>query len=416
MAALRAHPQVVGVVGAGVAGLSIAWALQRRGIEVKVFDQTGVAAGASWGNAGWVTPSMATPLPSPDVLRYGLRALLQPSSPVFVPPHLRWRTTRFLTTFARNCTSRKWKMAMHALVPINLAALEIYEELAEDGVDLTTAAGSYLAGFRTEQERQLLVNDLDQARELGQELNLEMLDGTQAQEREPTLSEAIRFAIEVSGEKFIDPGELTRSLANRVAQQGGQVVVGAHAVRVETSPSPSVVLATGHHHRFDSVVIATGAWLEDLARPLGVRVPVQGGRGYSFSVIGDQIPTRAIYLPEQRVVCTPFQSGVRISGMMEIQGPDAEPNQRRIRSIITAAQSMLRGLDFDNRKNEWVGARPCTADGLPLIGQVEPHNVFVHGGHSMWGVTQSPATAVLLADEIATGNRSRLLAPFDPLR
>ena len=82
-------PERVAVVGAGMVGLATAWFLQERGVEVTVIDRDGVAAGASWGNAGWLTPGIATPLPEPAVLKYGLRAVLSPSSPVYVPPSAR---------------------------------------------------------------------------------------------------------------------------------------------------------------------------------------------------------------------------------------------------------------------------------------------------------------------------------------
>ena len=72
-------PHRVAVVGAGMVGLSTAWFLQERGVEVTVIDREGVAAGSSWGNAGWLTPGITTPLPEPAVLKYGVRAVLSPN-------------------------------------------------------------------------------------------------------------------------------------------------------------------------------------------------------------------------------------------------------------------------------------------------------------------------------------------------
>ena len=98
-------PDRVVVIGAGMVGLSTAWFLQEHGVQVTVLDRTGVAAGSSWGNAGWLTPGVATPLPEPAVLRYGLRAALSPSSPVYVPPSLKPALLRFLTGFVRHSTT-----------------------------------------------------------------------------------------------------------------------------------------------------------------------------------------------------------------------------------------------------------------------------------------------------------------------
>ena len=99
----------VAVVGAGMAGLATAWHLQERGAQVTVFDRGEPGAGSSWGNAGWLTPAIATPLPEPAVLRYGVRALASPSSPVYVPPTADPRLARFVAGFVRHSTTGRWQ-------------------------------------------------------------------------------------------------------------------------------------------------------------------------------------------------------------------------------------------------------------------------------------------------------------------
>jgi D-amino-acid dehydrogenase len=100
--------QRVAVIGAGMVGLSTAWFLQQHGLSVTVYDRRHVAAGSSWGNAGWLTPALTAPLPEPAVLSYGVRAVLSPSSPVYVPLRPEPRLLRFLTGFARHSTARHW--------------------------------------------------------------------------------------------------------------------------------------------------------------------------------------------------------------------------------------------------------------------------------------------------------------------
>src|SRR3546814_17545151 len=119
----RQSPDRVVVVGAGVVGLSTAWFLQERGVEVTVVDRDGVAADASWGNAGWLAPALTLPLPEPAVLQYGLRAMLSPSSPVYVPLTTDLKLIRFLVGFARHCTPSKWREALSAYTELNAKAL-----------------------------------------------------------------------------------------------------------------------------------------------------------------------------------------------------------------------------------------------------------------------------------------------------
>lgn len=411
-------PDRVAVIGAGMVGLATAWFLQERGISVTVLDRRGVAAGSSWGNAGWLTPGIATPLPEPAVLRYGLRAALSPSSPIYVPPTAAPRLLKFLTGFARHSTAARWRSAMQALVPINRRALAGFDTLADGGVAARTVeAKSFLAAYRDAAERTVLLEEIQQIDAAGQHIEFDVLTGAEAREVEPSLSDDVGAAIRLHGQRFIDPGQYVHSLADSVRERGGQIrggvpITGLHdrggRVEIETTE--------GATEPFDAVVLATGAWMGELARPFGVRTLVQAGRGYSFSVPIEHVPSGPVYFPAQRVACTPLGDRLRVAGMMEFRAPDAPLDPRRIQVIADAARPLLRGADLDARTDEWVGARPCTPDGLPLIGATATPRVFVAGGHGMWGITLGPITGQLLAETIATGRRPVELAPFDPLR
>ena len=412
------RPRRVAVVGAGMVGLSTAWFLQEHGADVTVFDRDDVAAGASWGNAGWLTPGLATPLPEPAVLSYGVRAVLSPSSPVYVPPSANPRLLRFLAGFAANSTAAKWRRAMESLVPINGHALPSFDALIEGGVKAeTNDAQSFLAAYRTAEERQVLLEEIEHIRAAGQKLEYEALSGDEARELEPALSDEIGAAIVLRGQRFINPGRFVHALADSVRDRGGKIRTGEAVSDIRDAGDGVAIRTAGDaSERFDAVVIASGAWLNDLARRFGVRALVQAGRGYSFSVPVDRVPDNPVYLPSQRVACTPLGDRLRVAGMMEFRRPEAPLDRRRIRAIVEAARPMLRGADLDARQDEWVGSRPCTRDGLPLIGATRSPRVFVAGGHGMWGITLGPATGRLLADRIVTGERPPELAPFNPLR
>ena len=145
-------PQHVVVIGAGMVGLSTAWFLQREGVEVTVVDRHDVAAGASWGNAGWLAPALTLPLPEPAILATGIRATLSPSSPVYVPLTANPRLLRFLADFARHCTDKHWRHAMGVFNQANAVALDAYADLAAAPGDLAVAAPTkpatpFLAAF-----------------------------------------------------------------------------------------------------------------------------------------------------------------------------------------------------------------------------------------------------------------------------
>ncbi|MFJ2721177.1 NAD(P)/FAD-dependent oxidoreductase [Streptomyces sp. NPDC087437] len=411
-------PSRVAVVGAGMVALSTAWFLQERGVDVTVYDREGVAAGSSWGNAGWLTPGLATPLPEPAVLTYGVRAVLSPSSPVYVPPSADPKLLRFLTGFARNSTASQWLRSMRALVPINSLALPSFDTLAEGGVEARTPeAKSFIAAYRTAAERKVLLEELEQIHSAGQTMEFDVLDGNEARGVEPSLSDEIGAAIRLHGQRYIDPGHYVHALADAVRARGGVIHEGTEVTEVrDETAGVTVVGGGGDGERFDAVVLATGAWLGRLARKFGVRSLVQAGRGYSFSVPVEHVPSGPVYFPAQRVACTPLGDRLRVAGMMEFRKPEAPLDARRVHAIAEAARPLLRGADLDARRDEWVGSRPCTTDGLPLIGATRSPRVFAAGGHGMWGITLGPATGRLLAETIVTGERPAQLAPFDPLR
>ena len=101
---------------------------------------------------------------------------------------------------------------------------------------------------------------------------------------------------------------------------------------------------------------------------------------------------------------------------MEFAPPEAPLDRPRVARIAAGLDGLLTGADIAARADEWVGARPCTPDGLPVIGATRSPRIFLAGGHGMWGITLGPATGQLLARAIATGVPPSELTPFSPLR
>ncbi|MFE2179169.1 NAD(P)/FAD-dependent oxidoreductase [Streptomyces sp. NPDC059455] len=412
-------PHSAVVIGAGMVGLATAWSLLDHGVEVTVVERRHPAAGASWGNAGWLSPALTLPLPEPAALRYGLRSLVSPESPVYIPPRPDPRLARFLLAFTRNCAPRRWRVLAATFAMLNRHALDAYDALAADGVaEPTRPAEPCLIAFRTAAERAAMVEELEHARAAGFRIAYERIDGDRARALEPALGDGIGAAVELHGQRYLNPGNFVRALADAVRKRGDEILERTEVSGIRDLGRAGVAVTTaGGQLRADVAVVATGAWLDPLVRPFGVRVPVQAGRGYSFSVPAEGAPTRPTYLAAQKVVCTPLGEGwVRVAGMMELAPADRPVDPRRIQAIIAAARPLLRGIDWEARTDTWVGARPCTPDGLPLIGPTGSPRVYVNGGHGMWGVALGPLSGRLLADAIATGTSPAELAPLHPLR
>ncbi|NNG20678.1 FAD-binding oxidoreductase [Naumannella sp. ID2617S] len=401
------------VVGAGITGLATAWYCQQRGIRVTVVDRTGVAAGASWGNAGYLTPELTDPLNGPLVLLDAARTVARnPRGPLQVRPGTDPRRWLFLLWMLVASTPRGFRHTLSVLQDLRSQALGAHDELAAvSGVALRR--DPFLVGY-------LSVAARDRALPLfaaaGPSVDPVALDQREMQERLPILGDPIRAGIELHGQAYVNPPQLMAGLADAVRAGGAEILEGVRVDAVHDTGSGVRLSGSDRELTADAVVLANGAWLNELATGFGVRSFVQAGRGYSFSVWPDPMPTAPIYLPEPHVACNPLGDRFRVTSVMEFNGVDAPLDQARIRSIVRACRPLFPGVDWAARQDEWVGSRPCTADGLALVGATRSPRVFVHGGHGMWGLTLGPLTARLLAEQLVTGQVPRQLRALDPLR
>ena len=151
-------------------------------------------------------------------------------------------------------------------------------------------------------------------------------------------------------------------------------------------------------------MVAAGAWSGRLARTAGVRLPLQGGKGYAAEWDPAAAPVRMpLYLHDHRVVANPMADRTRMTGGLLLDGLDESFDARRVRAIARAAEEVL-GVRAEPRLT-WRGLRPCTPDGLPVIG--ESRGVVFATGHGMLGVTLGPLTGRLVASIVAGRRRTR---------
>ncbi|QYH19629.1 FAD-binding oxidoreductase [Corynebacterium aquatimens] len=404
------------VIGAGMTGLATAWHLQEYGYDVEVVDRVGVAGGSSWGNAGWLAPGKTIPLSNSSLWMYGPTALFDKHAALDVPVRVDAKLWAFVAQFMAHATSRAWDTTMKGLTPADLAALKAFDELEAGGVDAESIEAPFIVGFETEALAGGFLKEVEGAKRHGQDIPFRKVSLEEARQDAPMLTEKVGAIYRMEGQRYIEPGPYCEAIADSIEARGGTITSGVEVVEVQSTRKPAVKLSTGEWLNPDVVVIATGAWMPKLAKDLGVTTMIQAGRGYSFSVETEQPATCPVYLPEQKVACTPYQGRFRVAGTMEFRGPDEPFQPGRIKSIIHTTTPMFRGVDWDSRQDEWVGSRPVTPDGLPLVGATKAPNVYVNGGHGMWGVVLGPISGKMLAKEIATGEVDPILKPFDPLR
>ena len=299
-------------------------------------------------------------------------------------------------------------------MPLNEECIEAFDVLVGNGVDAPVTDAPITALFRNTTAAERMMRELRRLENAGQGISVTGLSGAALREQVPMASPAITAALNINGQRFIDPGRFVNALGDAVVARGATMRTLEVSAVLTSGSGITVYPRSGEPLTADTAVIATGAWLSRLAGRR-VRVPVQAGRGYSFTVPVDRPIPGPIYLPDVRVACTPYQGALRVSGTMEFRDPYEPAVPERVGAIVASARPLLDGVRWAERSDIWVGPRPVTPDGRPLIGEMS-RDVYVAGGHGMWGLAHGPVTGRLLAEHITTGKQPEALREFDPLR
>jgi len=337
------------------------------------------------------------------------------AAPVRIPLSIDPTLWRFLMRFAANSRESSWTRAVRANLTLNHECMAAYDELVSNGVDAPITDAPITALFRSSADAEHLLEQLQRLRDAGQPSSTTELTAAELREQVPLASSAVAAGVRINGQQFVDPGRFVQALGRSVVERGAvldtvdvaDVRASGQGVAVQPRSGPAVTA--------DVAVIATGAWLPKLVSRW-VRVPVQAGRGYSFTVPVERQVFGPIYLPDVRVACTPLKGKLRVTSMMELRRPDAPLSAGVVDAIVEAASAFFDAVRWAERDEIWVGPRPLSPDGRPLVGPVLDNRIFVAGGHGMWGMKQGPATGRLLAQQITTGKQPPALRDFDPLR
>jgi D-amino-acid dehydrogenase len=408
----------VAVVGGGVIGLAVAESLSRRGAKVVVLDAGRCGAAASAGNAGWITPGLSAPVPAPGTMLQALKWMPNPGSPLLVRPIPRPSFLRWSYDFWRATGRKRYGAGMAALVALSDRTIGDFDALRDRGVEFEMHADGMLFVARSEGSLEHELDALRDQQALGYRGGVEVIDGAAARDREPGLADGVAGAIVAPLERHVRPETLTRGLADHLRAGGTEIREGVTVRRLVRRSGGWTLDCDGADVQADRVVLAGGVSTPSLLRPLGVRLPLEGAKGYSITLEDPPIRLRSpLYLLESMVGVSPFDGALRLAGTLELGARDLRLSARRVASIEGAGRTYLRGWPDGGARKAWAGFRPLLPDGLPAIGPVPgQEGLHVATGHSMLGVTLAPATAEVLAPAVLSGEPSLELAPFSIAR
>ncbi len=402
------------IVGGGIIGVCCAYYLARRGHDVTLIEKHDVGAGASSGNAGIIAIGHP-PLPRPGLVKQVVKWMLNRSSPLYLPPRLDPALWRWFWQFRRACTEAHFEYCMQVLTTLHRGTHECFEQImADESMSCEYHRGGWREVFRTDSGFTTGCREAALLQEHGFEV--QELDGRALRERDPAFREGAVGAIEYTESSFTEPFRFLCELAGKARAHGATIRTNTELIDVvlEGDRCTGVRLNSGERLEADHVILAAGIWTSRMAKRLGFEIPMQAGKGYHRNISRpDPCPQLAAVLAEQHVAVTPMGDVLRLSGTVEFSGINDRMVQRRLDMMSTAARQYLEGIGQTQTVSEWCGLRPCTADGLPIIGWAPgADGLFIATGHARMGLTLGPITGRLVSECILDGAPSVDLAPL----
>lgn len=392
--------QNVIVIGGGVVGMSCAYELARRGVSVTVIDKGSMGHGCSYGNAGWITPCFAMPLPMPGMFFKSLGWLMDPDGPLYIKPSADPLLVRWLTRFLFSMNRRQMNRSVAALTEVSKYSLNAYAALDRefDGSFSFQKKGLLMA-CQTRQGLDYALQEMELVAKQG--IPGKQVSPEALRELEPAVVGKTVGGVYFPNEAHAEPLQVVESLTKAAERHGARILNGTEVFDFEMKGRVITGLQTTRGPmKADRYVLATGFWSTRLAKRIKINVPVLGGKGYALIVDPfEQSPRIPLMLLEKKIAVTPRAGSVRIAGTLELVNGDESITPRRVRAILRGARQFLNLPESPRIHEVWRGLRPCTPDGVPIVDHAPAYdNLMVLTGHQMLGLQSAPGSARLAAD------------------
>jgi len=402
------------IIGGGAIGVTSAYYLLQQGKAVTLLEKGEIGSGSSYGNAGLIVPSYSIPLAAPGVLTRGLKWMCNADSPFYVKPRFSPSLFSWLWRFWRRGNISWVRQATPVLFQLGKTSFYLYNRIvSEESLACHYQRNGLLevyrshAGFR---EGRTAAQTLRRYGVVSQ-----LLDSQAVRTKSPFVRSGVAGGVYFPDDAHIDPALFVQQLAEVTARRGADIRTHTEVIGLDTDGKKvTTVHTTRGDFRPQQLVIAGGAWSPGIGRDLKLSLPIQPAKGYSLTVHRPaNFPDLPLILEEAKVAVTPMGEQLRFAGTLELAGLDLRINRRRVEAIRRAAETFLQmRISSDDVVEIWRGLRPCTPDGVPMIGASSRwQNVIIAAGHCMLGISLAPVTGRLVA-QIAAGKRPSSLSPL----
>ena len=411
------------VIGGGVIGLSTAYYCARRGWRVTVVERNGEQRDScSAQNAGMIVPSHFIPLAAPGMVALAFKWMWQPASPFYVKPRASMDLLAWAWKFWRAATPEHVHRAAPLIRDLSFASRRCFEELAGlPGNEFGLVKKGLLMLCKSPRALDEEAELAAQAIALG--IPAAVLDAKQTAALDPNVRMDIAGAIYFPRDCHLQPDRFLACLQNQLREARTEFVWNREVTGWKVGHDRrigAVRLGDGREIEADEFILCGGSWSPSVARELGLKIPIQAGKGYSLTLPNPrQLPQICSIFTEARVAVTPVGPALRFGGTMEIAGLNEDITPLRVRGIINSVARYypeFTPADFAGVQ-PWRGLRPCSPDGMPYVGRTAKFaNLSLATGHAMMGLSLGPITGKVMAGIISGEPPKFDLAQLSPDR
>ena len=391
------------IIGGGIIGLTSAWYLLDAGHEVTIVDKGDLSDGTSHGNAGMIVPSHFVPMAAPGVISQGVKWMFDSSSPFYIKPRLNLDLVQWLWKFYRSCNTAHVERCMPVLYEFNEWSKGLYKSFSKDvKFSFCFEEKGLMMLYKTKHQEQEEIEMAHRANQLN--ISAEILTVDALKLLEPEIELDVMGGVYFAGDAHLYPNKFIKQLQRQLQARGAEFITNTEVIDfgITNKMVTSLILSNDKSIYVEEVVLSGGSWTSILLKKVGLKIYLQDGKGYSFTIKNSNVkPNIPTILTEAKVAVTPMGNDLRIGGTLELGGLSSKVNRNRLNGIVDSLPKYFPQLQLNRNdvKKVWAGYRPCTADGMPYIGRSSVlSNLIVATGHGMMGMSMGPATGKLVSE------------------
>ncbi|GAA4962854.1 NAD(P)/FAD-dependent oxidoreductase [Algibacter aquimarinus] len=407
------------IIGGGIIGLCSAYYLQKEGHQVTIIDKSNLDSGASYVNAGYLSPSHIIPLSAPGVMKKGLKWMFDKSSPLYIKPRLDLDFLKWTLAFNKSCNPRHVNKAIPVIKDISLLSQDLYDDIKRDeSFSFHYEKKGLLMLCQTDKMLEEEIKTANLAKQQG--LDAEAISFEALKKLEPNTDLNVKGATFYKCDSHTTPHEFMAEIKAYLKDKGAVFYTNEKVEDIEIKGKKITSIKTNKNVlKADEVVLSAGSWSPIITKKLGIKLLIQAGKGYRINTKNNTGITIPAILTEAKVAVTPMNGFTRFAGTMEIAGINHNINKVRVEAIANAVKRYYPEINLtqEEKNDAACGLRPVSPDGLPYIGKsLKCKNLTIAAGHAMMGWTMGTGTGKLVSEIISEKKTSLGLSSFHPDR